>query len=169
MGIMVGNHVFSTEISLSVIADIARNTTPPSMSLWEIIKDFFCFTRRAEALECLYQLCHPGYNRDGMVSTGTHNNTDKIFNQLKELAAPGYQDRFSQSESSDNTQQQFIIKDENGEFILHIIRLTNQYLIDILGSPQKTIRLQPATERAWDRGFDRITLLNWSYRPFDPP
>ena len=166
MGIRVGNHLFSTEISHSVIANIAENTTPPSMSLWERIKDFFCYTHQAEALDCLYQLYHPLNNTDGMNLEEIRSNIAKTFNQLKQFAAPGYKDRFSQPKGSNNQEQYFTITGENSEFILNIsINIsTNRYLISIPDGTKASLSLRPtpaqATERPWDRGFDNITLFS---------
>ncbi|MGP2468217.1 hypothetical protein V1956_06270 [Yersinia sp. 2540 StPb PI] len=166
MEIRVGNPLFSTEISHSVIANIAKNTTPPSMSLWEIIKDFFCCTHHAEALDCLYQLCHPVNNTDAMNPEEIRDNIAKAFNQLKQLAAPGYEDRFSHPDSPNEQEQHFIITDNNGAFILNIIINinTNKYSISTSDGTKASLSLRPtpaqATERVWDRGFDHITLFS---------
>ncbi|HEN3616489.1 TPA: hypothetical protein U5E39_001228 [Yersinia enterocolitica] len=164
MGIRVGNHLFSTEISHSVIANIAENTAPPSISLWERIKDFFCCTYQAEALDCLYQLYHPLNNTDGMNSEEIRGNIAKVFNQLKQFAAPGYKDRFSQPKGTNNQKQYFTITGEDSAFILNIIISTNRYLISSPDGNKTSLSLRPtsaqATGIAWDQGFDTITLFN---------
>ncbi|ARB83870.1 MULTISPECIES: SGNH/GDSL hydrolase family protein [Yersinia] len=174
MGIRVGNHLFSTEISHSVIANIAQNTTSPLMSLWERIKDFFCCTHQAEALDCLYQLYHPLNNTDGMNLEEIRSNIAKTFNQLKQFAAPGYKDRFSQPKGSNNQEQHFTITGENSEFILNIsIDIsTNRYSIAAHNCTKASLFLQPtpaqATERLWDSGFDNITLFSYPQPRFKP-
>ncbi|MGP2410919.1 hypothetical protein [Yersinia enterocolitica] len=153
MGIRVGNHLFSTEISHSVIANIAEKTLPPSMSLWEIIKDFFCCTHHAEALDCLYQLYHPLNNTDAMNPEEIRGNIAKAFNQLKQLAAPGYEERFSQPKGSNNQEQHFTITDKNDEFILNI-RMninTNKYTISTPSGDPVCLYLRPKSAQATDR------------------
>lgn len=66
MGIIIENGLFSTEISHSEIDNIVSNKIPPLMRLWQIIKDFFCYTKKADVLDYLEQLCHPDHNTDGM-------------------------------------------------------------------------------------------------------
>lgn len=90
------------------------------------------------------------------------NNTEKVFNRLKELAAPGYQNRFSQPEGSDNTQQQFIINDKNGAFIFNILIQGNRYLIS---SPNESKKYRLVADNCgtsvarYDSGFDTKTVL----------
>ncbi|WP_334473214.1 hypothetical protein [Arsenophonus sp. PmNCSU2021_1] len=113
MSISIGSGYFHTYISNEKINDILEKNTPPHMSLWEKIKDFFCSTHQAEAQECIYKLCHPPIGT-------TPDDVENIFKRLSELAHPKWEGNFLNRVKyfEDNS---FYIKDKNGDEILSII------------------------------------------------
>lgn len=84
---------------------------PPEMSLWEKIKDFFCFTHQAEALECINRLCHPPAGT-------TPDDVKTLFERLKELAHPGYVDNIQIDRNGLN---HFDIMDKDGKEMLSVV------------------------------------------------
>jgi Sif protein len=87
MSFNVGSSFFPACISSQTIHKIHLSDAPPSLSLWEKIKDFFFNNHHDQAMDCLYKLCHPepGISRQEV---------EDLFYQLKELAAPGYKNNF---------------------------------------------------------------------------
>jgi len=106
-------------ISNGKINDILTSSTPHEMSLWEKIKDFFCLTRQADALECIYKLCHP--------PVGTTSEDVKLtFEKLKELAHPGWGGNI---QIERHVKDQFYIMDKDGKEILSVIIVADDYTI----------------------------------------
>lgn len=111
MSFCVGSGYFSACISNDKITGILDSDTPPEMSLWEKIKEFFFSTHQAEAQDCLYRLCHP--------SAGTTpDDVNALFERLKELAHPGYADNI---QSYRHGGKHFCIMDNNGDELLSVI------------------------------------------------
>ncbi|HCL5251682.1 TPA: hypothetical protein N2G30_001797 [Salmonella enterica] len=116
MGISVGHSYFTATISSETINNMLSSGERPHMTIWECIKDFFFDTGQKEALSCLHKLCNPapGLN-DKEIRT--------CFFRLKELASPGYQQRFihdfSEESSTGNTGSLYL-KDDSGDVCLYI-------------------------------------------------
>lgn len=111
MSFCVGTGYFSACISSDKITGMLDSNTPPEMSLWEKIKEFFFSTHQAEAQDCLYRLCHP--------SAGTTPaDVNALFERLKELAHPGYADNI---QSDRHGGKHFCIMDKNGDELLSVI------------------------------------------------
>ncbi|EJB8662550.1 type III secretion system effector E3 ubiquitin transferase SspH2 [Salmonella enterica subsp. enterica serovar Ohio] len=89
---------------------IAQSATPPEMSLWEKIKEFFCSTHQTEALECIWTICHPsvGTTREDVVSR---------FEQLRMLAYAGYEESIH---SGRHGESHFCILDADNQEILSV-------------------------------------------------
>ncbi|EAV3218520.1 E3 ubiquitin--protein ligase [Salmonella enterica subsp. enterica serovar Pomona] len=89
---------------------IAQSATPPEMSLWEKIKEFFCSTHQTEALECIWTICHPsvGTTREDVVSR---------FEQLRVLAYAGYEESIH---SGRHGESHFCILDADSQEILSV-------------------------------------------------
>ncbi|MBA3112866.1 hypothetical protein CBX57_016045 [Salmonella enterica] len=116
MGINVGHSYCTATISSETINNMLSSGAPPQMTIWEHIKDFFFGTGQKEALSCLHKLCNP-----------TPDLNDKeirsCFFRLKELASPGYQERFIHDfseESSTGSSGSLYLKDDNGDVLLYI-------------------------------------------------
>jgi len=107
----VGSGYFSACISIDKITGILDSNTPPEMSLWEKIKEFFFSTHQAEAQDCLYQICHP--------STGTTpDDVNALFGRLKKLAHPGYAGNI---QCCRHDVKHFCIRDKKGDELLTVI------------------------------------------------
>ncbi|EBW4471376.1 type III secretion system effector E3 ubiquitin transferase SspH2 [Salmonella enterica subsp. enterica serovar Lattenkamp] len=89
---------------------IAQSATPPEMSSWEKIKEFFCSTHQTEALECIWTICHPsvGTTREDVVSR---------FEQLRMLAYAGYEESIH---SGRHGESHFCILDADSQEILSV-------------------------------------------------
>lgn len=85
MPLHVGSGCLPATITNLRINCIAQSATPPEMSLWEKIKEFFCSTHQTEAQECIWTICHPsvGTTREDVVSR---------FEQLRMLVYAGYEE-----------------------------------------------------------------------------
>lgn len=111
MSFSVGSGYLSACISNDQINAILDSNTPPNISIWDKIKDFFFSTHQAEAQDCLYQICHP--------SAGTTpSDVNALFERLRELAHPGYADNIQCYWHGMN---HFCIMDKNGDEILSVI------------------------------------------------
>ncbi len=116
MGINVGHSYCTATISSETINNMLSSGELPHMTIWEHIKDFFFGTGQKEALNCLYKLCNPTPDL-------TDQDIKLCFFRLKELASPGYQQRFIHDfseESSTGSSGSLYLKDENGEVFLYI-------------------------------------------------
>ncbi|ECV7388862.1 E3 ubiquitin--protein ligase [Salmonella enterica subsp. enterica serovar Tennessee] len=89
---------------------IAQSATPPEMSLWEKIKEFFCSTHQTEAQECIWTICHPsvGTTREDVVSR---------FEQLRMLVYAGYEESIH---SGRHGESHFCILDADNQEILSV-------------------------------------------------
>lgn len=89
---------------------IAQSATPPEMSLWEKIKEFFCSTHQTEAQECIWTICHPsvGTTREDVVSR---------FEQIRMLAYAGYEESIH---SGRHGESHFCILDADNQEILSV-------------------------------------------------
>ncbi|EAO1325037.1 E3 ubiquitin--protein ligase [Salmonella enterica] len=106
----VGNGCLPATISNLRINRIAQSATPPEMSLWEKIKEFFCSTHQTEALECIWMICHPpvGTTREDVVSR---------FEQLRMLAYTGCEESIQSSRYGESN---FCILDADSREILSV-------------------------------------------------
>ncbi|WP_025154429.1 hypothetical protein [Morganella morganii] len=107
----VGSRYFHASISHDQINNILKSPILPEMSIWEKIKDFFCFTHQTDALKCIHQLCHPPAGT-------TIDNVKTLFERLQKLAHPGdagniqiFRDRLNH----------FSITDKAGKEILSVV------------------------------------------------
>ncbi|EDR7037760.1 SPI-2 type III secretion system effector E3 ubiquitin transferase SspH2, partial [Salmonella enterica subsp. enterica] len=84
--------------------------TPPEMSSWEKMKEFFCSTHQTEALECIWAICHPpaGTTREDVVSR---------FELLRTLAYAGWEESIHSGQHGENY---FCILDEDSQEILSV-------------------------------------------------
>ncbi|EBG5322890.1 E3 ubiquitin--protein ligase [Salmonella enterica subsp. enterica] len=108
MPLHVGSGCLPATITNLRINCIAQSATPPEMSLWEKIKEFFCSTHQTEALECIWTICHPsvGTTREDVVSR---------FEQLRMLAYAGYEESIH---SGRHGESHFCILDADNQEIL---------------------------------------------------
>ncbi|WP_024143994.1 NEL-type E3 ubiquitin ligase domain-containing protein [Salmonella enterica] len=110
MPLHVGSGCLPATITNLRINCIAQSATPPEMSLWEKIKEFFCSTHQTEAQECIWTICHPsvGTTREDVVSR---------FEQLRTLAYAGYEESIH---SGRHGESHFCILDANSQEILSV-------------------------------------------------
>ncbi|HHX9788917.1 TPA: type III secretion system effector E3 ubiquitin transferase SspH2 [Salmonella enterica subsp. enterica] len=110
MPLHVGSGCLPATITNLRINCIAQSATPPEMSLWEKIKEFFCSTHQTEALECIWTICHPsvGTTREDVVSR---------FEQLRMLAYAGYEESIH---SGRHGESHFCILDADSQEILSV-------------------------------------------------
>ncbi|EKJ9440169.1 type III secretion system effector E3 ubiquitin transferase SspH2 [Salmonella enterica] len=110
MPLHVGSGCLPATITNLRINCIAQSATPPEMSLWEKIKEFFCSTYQTEALECIWTICHPsvGTTREDVVSR---------FEQLRMLAYAGYEESIH---SGRHGESHFCILDADNQEILSV-------------------------------------------------
>lgn len=120
MSFNVGNGLLTAHISSNRLHEISKNNTPPEMTLWGKIKDFFFSTHQEEALECVYKLYH--HSDFGM----SNQEIKDVFIKLQTLASPGCKDKFiiSQKDSSD----EYIIDGEKILSLPTLPTLTNQHI-----------------------------------------
>lgn len=109
MPLHVGSGCLPATITNLRINCIAQSATPPEMSLWEKIKEFFCSTHQTEAQECIWTICHPsvGTTREDVVSR---------FEQLRMLVYAGYEE----SIHSVYGESHFCILDADNQEILSV-------------------------------------------------
>ncbi|EAQ5908992.1 type III secretion system effector E3 ubiquitin transferase SspH2 [Salmonella enterica] len=110
MPLHVGSGCLPATITNLRISCIAQSATPPEMSLWEKIKEFFCSTHQTEALECIWTICHPsvGTTREDVVSR---------FEQLRMFAYAGYEESIH---SGRHGESHFCILDADNQEILSV-------------------------------------------------
>ncbi|ECE8816853.1 type III secretion system effector E3 ubiquitin transferase SspH2 [Salmonella enterica subsp. enterica serovar Reading] len=110
MPLHVGSGCLPATITNLRINCIAQSATPPEMSLWEKIKEFFCSTHQTEALECIWTICHPsvGTTREDVVSR---------FEQLRMLVYAGYEESIH---SGRHGESHFCILDADSQEILSV-------------------------------------------------
>ncbi|WP_145541991.1 hypothetical protein [Yersinia alsatica] len=89
----VGSGFLTAEISDLQINNMWSEDVLPHLSLWEKIKDFFFSTHQEEALQLLFDLYHPSPNT-------TPQRVKEIWEQLKQLASPGYENCFGCTDSN---------------------------------------------------------------------
>ncbi|ECA7478884.1 SPI-2 type III secretion system effector E3 ubiquitin transferase SspH2, partial [Salmonella enterica subsp. enterica serovar Typhimurium] len=84
--------------------------TPPEMSSWEKMKEFFCSTHQTEALECIWTICHPpaGTTREDVINR---------FELLRTLAYAGWEESIHSGQHGENY---FCILDEDSQEILSV-------------------------------------------------
>ncbi|EBV0563353.1 SPI-2 type III secretion system effector E3 ubiquitin transferase SspH2, partial [Salmonella enterica subsp. enterica serovar Typhimurium] len=97
-------------ISNRRIYRIAWSDTPPEMSSWEKMKEFFCSTHQTEALECIWTICHPpaGTTREDVINR---------FELLRTLAYAGWEESIHSGQHGENY---FCILDEDSQEILSV-------------------------------------------------
>ncbi|ECZ5931086.1 SPI-2 type III secretion system effector E3 ubiquitin transferase SspH2, partial [Salmonella enterica] len=97
-------------ISNRCIYRIAWSDTPPEMSSWEKMKEFFCSTHQTEALECIWAICHPpaGTTREDVINR---------FELLRTLAYAGWEESIHSGQHGENY---FCILDEDSQEILSV-------------------------------------------------
>jgi len=113
MSFRVGSKYLSSYISNNKINEIHMSNTPPEMSLWEKIKEFFFSNHHSEAFDCLYKLCHPSPEI-------SREEVERLFFRLEELAAPRYKDNFCVEGNSSFEKKYYLIKDKSGCDILSV-------------------------------------------------
>ncbi|EDJ0842693.1 SPI-2 type III secretion system effector E3 ubiquitin transferase SspH2, partial [Salmonella enterica subsp. enterica] len=88
----------------------AWSDTPPEMSSWEKMKEFFCSTHQTEALECIWAICHPpaGTTREDVINR---------FELLRTLAYAGWEESIHSGQHGENY---FCILDEDSQEILSV-------------------------------------------------
>ncbi|WP_079819166.1 SPI-2 type III secretion system effector E3 ubiquitin transferase SspH2 [Salmonella enterica] len=106
----IGSGCLPATISNRRIYRIAWSDTPPEMSSWEKMKEFFCSTHQAEALECIWAICHPpaGTTREDMINR---------FELLRTLAYAGWEESIHSGQHGENY---FCILDEDSQEILSV-------------------------------------------------
>ncbi|WP_430963155.1 NEL-type E3 ubiquitin ligase domain-containing protein [Salmonella sp. CQ23WZ0283SAL] len=106
----IGSGCLPATISNRRIYRIAWSDTPPEMSSWEKMKEFFCSTHQTEALECIWTICHPpaGTTREDVVSR---------FELLRTLAYAGWEENIHSGLHGENY---FCILDEDSQEILSV-------------------------------------------------
>ncbi|EOA1742911.1 SPI-2 type III secretion system effector E3 ubiquitin transferase SspH2 [Salmonella enterica] len=106
----IGSGCLPATISNRRIYRIAWSNTPPEMSSWEKMKEFFCSTHQTEALECIWTICHPpaGTTREDVVSR---------FELLRTLAYDGWEENIHSGLHGENY---FCILDEDSQEMLSV-------------------------------------------------
>ncbi|EEG7369677.1 SPI-2 type III secretion system effector E3 ubiquitin transferase SspH2 [Salmonella enterica] len=106
----IGSGCLPATISNRRIYRIAWSDTPPEMSSWEKLKEFFCSTHQTEALECIWAICHPpaGTTREDMINR---------FELLRTLAYAGWEESIHSGQHGENY---FCILDEDSQEILSV-------------------------------------------------
>ncbi|EEC4818113.1 SPI-2 type III secretion system effector E3 ubiquitin transferase SspH2 [Salmonella enterica] len=106
----VGSGCLPATISNRRIYRIAWSDTPPEMSSWEKMKEFFCSTHQTEALECIWAICHPpaGTTREDVINR---------FELLRTLAYAGWEESIHSGQHGENY---FCILDEDSQEILSV-------------------------------------------------
>ncbi|EKL1655929.1 SPI-2 type III secretion system effector E3 ubiquitin transferase SspH2 [Salmonella enterica] len=106
----IGSGCLPATISNRCIYRIAWSDTPPEMSSWEKMKEFFCSTHQTEALECIWAICHPpaGTTREDVINR---------FELLRTLAYAGWEESIHSGQHGENY---FCILDEDSQEILSV-------------------------------------------------
>ncbi|EEK0933612.1 SPI-2 type III secretion system effector E3 ubiquitin transferase SspH2, partial [Salmonella enterica subsp. enterica serovar Newport] len=106
----IGSGCLPATISNRRIYRIAWSDTPPEMSSWEKMKEFFCSTHQTEALECIWTICHPpaGTTREDVINR---------FELLRTLAYAGWEESIHSGQHGENY---FCILDEDSQEILSV-------------------------------------------------
>ncbi|EAW0946111.1 E3 ubiquitin--protein ligase [Salmonella enterica] len=106
----IGSGCLPATISNRRIYRIAWSDTPPEMSSWEKMKEFFCSTHQTEALECIWMICHPpaGTTREDVV---------RRFERLRMLAYAGCEENIH---SGLHGESNFCILDAGNQEILSV-------------------------------------------------
>ncbi|ECF9072127.1 TPA_asm: SPI-2 type III secretion system effector E3 ubiquitin transferase SspH2 [Salmonella enterica subsp. enterica serovar Muenchen] len=106
----IGSGCLPATISNRCIYRIACSDTPPEMSSWEKMKEFFCSTHQTEALECIWAICHPpaGTTREDVINR---------FELLRTLAYAGWEESIHSGQHGENY---FCILDEDSQEILSV-------------------------------------------------
>ncbi len=106
----IGSGCLPATISNRRIYRIAWSDTPPEMSSWEKMKEFFCSTHQTEALECIWTICHPpaGTTREDVINR---------FELLRTLASAGWEESIHSGQHGENY---FCILDEDSQEILSV-------------------------------------------------
>ncbi|ELK2415349.1 SPI-2 type III secretion system effector E3 ubiquitin transferase SspH2 [Salmonella enterica] len=106
----IGSGCLPATISNRRIYRIALSDTPPEMSSWEKMKEFFCSTHQTEALECIWTICHPpaGTTREDVINR---------FELLRTLAYAGWEESIHSGQHGENY---FCILDEDSQEILSV-------------------------------------------------
>ncbi|MFP1927281.1 hypothetical protein ACLEE4_00825 [Lonsdalea quercina] len=159
MDITVGNSFLTASISSDRINEMLMDHTQPHLTLWERIKDFFCTTGQREALACLFKLCHPSPEM-------TSGEVESIFFRLKELASPGYKERFCHNHIDSSSTGKLHIKDENGKDFMCIDMSGELCNYTILG---KTFiydgKIMPGVPREYETNVEGLSI---TYRKMEP-
>ncbi len=110
MSFHIGSGCLPATISNRRIYRIAWSDTPPEMSSWEKMKEFFCSTHQTEALECIWTICHPpaGTTREDVINR---------FELLRTLAYAGWEESIHSGQHGENY---FCILDEDSQEILSV-------------------------------------------------
>ncbi|HAF0385077.1 TPA: SPI-2 type III secretion system effector E3 ubiquitin transferase SspH2 [Salmonella enterica subsp. enterica serovar Paratyphi B] len=106
----IGSGCLPATISNRRIYRIAWSDTPPEMSSWEKMKEFFCSTHQTEALECIWTICHPPAGT-------TWEDVINRFELLRTLAYAGWEESIHSGQHGENY---FCILDEDSQEILSV-------------------------------------------------
>ncbi|EPR2277008.1 SPI-2 type III secretion system effector E3 ubiquitin transferase SspH2 [Salmonella enterica subsp. enterica serovar Newport] len=131
----IGSGCLPATISNRRIYRIAWSDTPPEMSSWEKMKEFFCSTHQTEALECIWTICHPpaGTTREDVINR---------FELLRTLAYAGWEESIHSGQHGENY---FCILDEDSQEILSVtLDDAGNYTVNCQGYSE-THRLTPDT------------------------
>ncbi|EIP5935313.1 SPI-2 type III secretion system effector SseI, partial [Salmonella enterica] len=137
----IGSGCLPAIISNRRIYRIAWSDTPPEMSSWEKMKEFFCSTHQTEALECIWTICHPpaGTTREDVVSR---------FELLRTLAYDGWEENIHSGLHGENY---FCILDEDSQEILSVtLDDVGNYTVNCQGYSEThhlTMATEPGVER----------------------
>lgn len=126
MSLVIGKGCFPCIIDTYKVLDVFNNTAPPALSIWEKIKEFFCRTHQTKAMSYLHKLCHPD-------PPLTKIETNALFEKLRELAYPGFEDYFSIDEADDVNEDNKILNlriTSTEGYNLLTIRIKNNYFIE---------------------------------------
>ncbi len=106
----IGSGCLPATISNRRIYRIAWSDTPPEISSWEKMKEFFCSTHQTEAVECIWTICHPpaGTTREDVINR---------FELLRTLAYAGWEESIHSGQHGENY---FCILDEDSQEILSV-------------------------------------------------
>ncbi|EDW1109290.1 SPI-2 type III secretion system effector SseI [Salmonella enterica subsp. enterica serovar Weltevreden] len=137
----IGSGCLPAIISNRRIYRIAWSDTPPEMSSWEKMKEFFCSTHQTEALGCIWTICHPpaGTTREDVVSR---------FELLRTLAYDGWEENIHSGLHGENY---FCILDEDSQEILSVtLDDVGNYTVNCQGYSEThhlTMATEPGVER----------------------
>ncbi|EEG7601491.1 SPI-2 type III secretion system effector E3 ubiquitin transferase SspH2 [Salmonella enterica] len=156
----IGSGCLPATISNRRIYRIAWSDTPPEMSSWEKMKEFFCSTHQTEALECIWTICHPpaGTTREDVINR---------FELLRTLAYAGWEESIHSGQHGENY---FCILDEDSQEILSVtLDDAGNYTVNCQGySETHRLTLDTAQGEEGTGGTFRTSFLPATTAPQTP-